>query len=155
MGTYNILRAGITCPHCNASVNAEIDMHFGNTLMMDTFAIGDRYKWISDRAVQNGGRPPAGNLDGEGYTECPQCGWHYFVKVIVRSDRIEGVEPDREKPAYPPSEIVSTPSPSEVAPSWKPKPRIRELGEITYNEKWLLTPPIEDLLQQLVKFGVD
>jgi Fe-S cluster assembly scaffold protein SufB len=54
--------------------------------MMDTFVIGDQYKWFSNRAVVNGGRPPDGNIDGEGYTECPQCGWHYFVKVIVRGD---------------------------------------------------------------------
>ncbi|MBK9927631.1 MAG: hypothetical protein IPP66_20365 [Anaerolineales bacterium] len=128
--------------------------------MMDKFQVGDIYKWISGAAVQHGGRPDMGNIDGEGYTECPQCRRDFFVKVMIREDRIEGVEPNTEKAAYIQASDVSTPSseitrPADGSPVWKPKPRVREIGQITYNEKWDLTPQIEDLLQQLIKLGAD
>jgi hypothetical protein len=162
MGTYNTLPTNITCPHCKTLVDVDIDMHFGNTHMMDKFVIGDQYKWVSGKALQNGGRPKEGNLDGEGYTECPNCGRDFFVKVVIREDRIESVEPDTEKAAYiQASDVASIPpsqetiNQSSAAPMWKPMSRIREIGEIIYNDKWELTPKIKDLLGQLVKFGVD
>jgi hypothetical protein len=160
MGTYNVLQANINCPHCNTPVKVEIEMRFGNTSMMDRFVIGDLYKWVVDSAVQKGGRPAEGNLDGEGYTECPQCQRDFFVKVMVRGDRINYVLPDMEKAGYiQESDSASFTSdhtdPADDAPKWKPKPRVREIGRITYNEKWILTHKIENLLGQLVKFGVD
>jgi hypothetical protein len=164
MGMHNILQTSMTCPHCNTLVNVEIEMRFGNTSMLDKFVVGDQYKWVLDRMVQNGGRPEKGDLDGEGYTECPQCRRDFFVKVIIRGDRIQGVQPDTGKAAYiQASDVASLPplsgtthqSATVIPPAWKPEPRTREIGQITFNERWNLTPSIEDLLEKLVKFGVD
>ncbi|MBI5954111.1 MAG: hypothetical protein HY865_20835 [Chloroflexi bacterium] len=162
MGTYNTLQTSITCPHCKTLVDVEIEMRFGSTLRMEKFVIGDYYRWVSGKPVQHGGRPEKGNLEGEGYAECTHCRRDFFVKVTIREDRIESVEPDTEKAAYiqegnvastlltPEStELPSTPS------GWKLKPEVHGTGIITYNEKWVLTPKIRDLLEKLVKFGVD
>ena len=162
MGTYNTLETSMTCPHCNMLINAQIDTHFGDTRLMDKFVIGDQYKWIPNKAPQNGGRPEGGNLDGEGYADCSNCRRDFFVKVMIRDDRIESVVPDREKTGYIQEADVASnpPSPESIdQPStpfvWKPMSRIREIGEITYNEKWELTPQIKDLLEQLARLGAD
>lgn len=98
MATYNYLFTEMTCPFCEKSARSEIDMYFGNTVFMETFAPGDEYKWAPRKAVQNGGRPENGDIDGEGYTECPECHQGYYVKVIVRNDRIKRVVPDTNHP---------------------------------------------------------
>jgi predicted regulator of Ras-like GTPase activity (Roadblock/LC7/MglB family) len=100
MGTYNILRTTLTCPHCHKTADVEIELSFGDTRAMDDCSIGDPYKWIPQKAVQNGGRPEKGDLDGEGYGECPSCHRDFFVKVFVRRDIINGVEVDFEKSGY-------------------------------------------------------
>jgi len=97
MGTYNYLLTEITCPYCRNTSRSEIDLHFGNTVFMETFAIGDMYKWVPRKAVQNGGRPENGDMDGEGYTECPDCGKGYYVKVSIRQDRIVSAVPDETR----------------------------------------------------------
>jgi hypothetical protein len=162
MGTYNILHAGITCPHCNMLVDVEIEMRFGNTLRMEKFVIGDYYRWVSGKPVQHGGRPEKGNLDGEGYAECPHCRRDFFVKVMVREDKLESVKPDTEKAAYiQSSDAVSTQQSAKTTvqiATTQPaglKPGISGTGQIFYNEKWNLTPRIRDLLEKLVKLGVD
>ena len=162
MGTYNILQTEITCPHCNTLVNVEIELFFGDTRRMDRFKIGNLYRWISGKTVRHGGRPENGNIDGGGYTECSQCRRDFFVRVMVRKDRIEGVEPDTEKVTYiQESDVAAVPSSTEITHQpdvnsvWKPKSRIREIGQITYNEKWKLTASVQETLGQLIKFGVD
>lgn len=97
MGTYNYLFTEIICPWCGKLSSTEIDLHFGETLFMKTFAIGDEYTWVPRKAGQNGGRPPDGNIDGEGYAECPECRIGFYVKVAVRNDCIESVAADKEK----------------------------------------------------------
>jgi hypothetical protein len=62
--------------------------------------IGDRYPWVPRKQVQNGGRPDNGNVDGEGYMECPECGKDSFLLVVVRNDVIEGVEPNATRQGY-------------------------------------------------------
>lgn len=100
MTTFNLLQASLRCPHCNTLVNAEIKIFFGNTSQMERFIVGDQYQWLTGKAVQNGGRPEMGDLDGEGYTECPHCQRDFFVKVIIRQDKIEGIKPDLEKAGH-------------------------------------------------------
>lgn len=100
MGTYNTLHAGITCPHCNTTVDTEIDTYFGDTLQMQSLLIGNAYPWRPGQDVDHGGRPEGGNIDGEGYTVCPNCQRDFFVKVVVRGDKIESVRPDPDKPGY-------------------------------------------------------
>jgi len=97
MGTYNFLQSDMTCPFCGKTSSTEIDLHFGETIYMKTFALGDEYSWVPRKAVQNGGRPPEDTMNGEGYAECPECRQGYYVKVTVRNDRIESVLADVEK----------------------------------------------------------
>jgi len=100
MGSYNILRRSLTCPRCGAVVEAAVDCHFGDTSQMTALRIGARYPWVPRKQPQNGGRPEAGNVDGEGYMECPRCHKDSFLRVIVRDDVITSVEPDAERHGY-------------------------------------------------------
>jgi len=100
MGTYNILRVTMPCPRCQQLADVELEINLGDTRGMEKYSIGDRYKWLPNKAVHNGGRPENGNIDGEGYGDCPHCDRDFFVKVLIRNDLIQGVEPDFEKHPY-------------------------------------------------------
>ncbi|MBN2148821.1 MAG: hypothetical protein JW726_15645 [Anaerolineales bacterium] len=162
MGIYNILLASMICPHCHEAAQVEIEIRFGDTRNMGVYAIGDRYAWLPGVSVQHGGRPENGNLDGEGYTECPLCRRDFFVKVLVREDQIQEVIYDPEKPGYvqpgglpcEPVAVITEP-PKGFPPAWKPIAGSSRPGKITYNEKWQLTPQIQHLLEQLSRLGVD
>ena len=97
MSTYNYLFTEIICPACGVTARTEVNLYFGDTIFMDTYSKGDLYKWLPRKAAQNGGRPENGDLDGEGYAACPKCDAGYYVKVLVRQDRITGVRVDEEK----------------------------------------------------------
>jgi hypothetical protein len=90
-GTDGGRGAEVTCPYCGQTSKTEVNLYFGNTIFMDTYAIGDSYKWVPRKAVQNGGRPENGDIDGEGYAACPHCDTGFYVSVIIRQDRITGV----------------------------------------------------------------
>jgi hypothetical protein len=73
-----------------------VDLYFGFRDQLN-YKLGDAYRWREGRSVKNDGRPQEGNLDGEGYTECPLCAKDFWVIVRVRNDVLESVEPDTEK----------------------------------------------------------
>jgi hypothetical protein len=100
MGTFNYLPVKMNCPRCGEYVDTVVECFFGYTSEMKTFHVGDRYEWMPRKAVQNGGRPEGGNIDGEGYTDCPSCHKDFFVKIIVRDDVIQGVVYNRDKLPY-------------------------------------------------------
>lgn len=100
MGAYNRLKAQMQCPRCQQGTEMEIDCYFGYVAEMREVSLGEIYPWVERKAVQNGGRPEGGTLDGEGYTECPLCGKDFFVIVRVRGDVLASVEPDLSKPPY-------------------------------------------------------
>ena len=101
MGLYNTLRANVRCPRCGRESEMDVDLYFGWKGMLE-FHLGDEYRWSPKGNVEAGGRPEGGNLDGEGYVECPQCGKDFFARVRVRNDVLEGVEPDpRRTPLIP------------------------------------------------------
>jgi hypothetical protein len=77
----------------------ELELFFGYGNLI-SYKIGDRVEWLKGKSVKNGGRPEHGNMEGEGYTECPNCQRDFFVKVHVESDVIVGVEPDMNKKPY-------------------------------------------------------
>jgi hypothetical protein len=74
-----------------------VDLYFGKRDQLG-YNMGEVYLWIPNKSVARGGRPPEGNLDGEGYTECSSCGKDFFVIVEVRDDVIVAVRPDSSKP---------------------------------------------------------
>ena len=63
-------------------------------------AIGDKYPWKANASVRNGGRPTNGDVDGEGYTECPKCGKDFWLLAIVRNDILEDIKIDSSKAGY-------------------------------------------------------
>ena len=78
----------------------EVELHFGYTSEMMWLSIGDEYPFRPRKAVHNGGYPPDGNLDGEGYAVCPVCDKDFFVKVVVRGGVLTAIEPDLGKTPY-------------------------------------------------------
>ncbi len=158
MGIYNKLSAAITCPHCHKTNSLDIDLYFGDTRNMRQFVIGSLYTWLPEKTVEHGGRPPDGNIDGEGYAVCPNCQRDFFVNVLIRDDRIAGVEPDLHKPGHIQNPETIAHQPSYISPylaEWKPILPTRKTGKIKPNPEWKLTPRIEGLLEKLAAAGVD
>ena len=163
MGTYNILRTEIPCPHCKRLGLASIEMFFGDTLAMREYAIGDHYDWLPRKAVQNGGRPDGGDLDGEGYAECPHCGTGFYVIVQIRKDVIRGIEPDLDKGIHVGSvtSIQDEVSEADMQPNDEHSRRNRwaqrdlsKPGRIDTNPNWNLTEKRKIALQRLAELGV-
>lgn len=101
MATFNQLPARLRCPRCNGEADITVDLYFGVRDQLN-YKLGDKYCWTSSPVVKNGGRPPEGDLDGEGYAECPLCRKDFFVIVRVRKDILESVQPDlAKKPLIP------------------------------------------------------
>ena len=101
MATFNTLIAAVICPRCGADLDAaEIACYFGETSYMAQLTVGDEYPWRGNRALHNGGRPAGGDIDGEGYCECPACAKDFFVRVQVRGDRVVGLSPDPDRPGH-------------------------------------------------------
>ena len=162
MGMFNTLKADMVCPHCGQTGEMEIDMYFGDTRNLSQFRMGDLYLWLPDRPAESGGRPPDGSVDGEGYTECPNCGRDFYADVLIRVDRITEVQANLHKPGYitqPVSKAQAQEQAGTTSFSWKNwKPPILEpgrKGKITPGRYWVLTPKIEALLDQLTESGVD
>ena len=99
MSIYNRLKAIISCPYCHCTELLTIDLYFGKRDLID-FKIGDQYAWIENKEPQNGGRPPGGNIDGEGYTVCKCCNRDFYVVVEVRKDTIMRVKYDDSKKGH-------------------------------------------------------
>jgi hypothetical protein len=73
-----------------------VGLYFGYRDQL-AYMLGDKYRWRTGRSVKNGGRPPDGDMEGEGYVECPLCRKDFFVIVHLRSDVLQSVEPDTDK----------------------------------------------------------
>lgn len=161
MSMYNTLHTDITCPHCGQAGEIEIDLYFGDTRNLSQFRMGDLYSWLPGQPVERGGRPADGNLDGEGYAECSNCGRDFFVDVLIRKDRISGALVNLRKPGYvtQPVARAQTPEPREPAAfswqNWQPIVEPGRKGKITPGRHWQVTPKIEDLLGKLAEVGVD
>ena len=99
MSLYDTLVAEVSCPRCGSSVAAECEVKLG-ACSQRRLRVGDEVTWRPRRIVKNGGGPPDGNLDGEGYCECPRCRRDFWVVVQVREDRIASVAPDPTRAGY-------------------------------------------------------
>jgi hypothetical protein len=99
MSTYDLLRVDMICPRCGESRRMEIELFVGIGNLID-YQISDRIQWASNSAPQNGGRPPNGDCEAEGYAECDRCEKDFFVKAIVRNDVLIDVIVDTNKPGY-------------------------------------------------------
>ena len=99
MGLFNILKARMTCPRCRAKSAMEVELFFGLKNQI-RYQLGDKIVWRRGKAAQNGGRPEGGNINGEGYTECPICNKDFFVQIAVRNDEIQSVKVNPDKEPY-------------------------------------------------------
>jgi hypothetical protein len=99
VSVHNYVLATLACPRCGESAEMEIETFFG-PIDLERYRVGDRVRWFPRKQVQNGGRPPDGDLYAEGYLVCPICELDSFVKVHIRSDVVAGVSPDTEKAPY-------------------------------------------------------
>jgi hypothetical protein len=80
----------MSCPRCGTGIEFEINLYFGKRDLI-SYRLGDTYQWVPRKAAQNGGRPRGGNLDGDGYTECPKCEDGFNVVVEIRNDIVTSV----------------------------------------------------------------
>lgn len=99
MSVHNILKTRVKCPRCGEESEMEVELYFGFRNLIE-YKIGEKVKWIPLKAIQNGGRPNNGNLNSEGYAECPKCKKDFFVIVHIKGDVIESLEADLDKKPY-------------------------------------------------------
>src|SRR6478735_615198 len=100
MGMYNLASAELKCPRCGVVGPMEVELRFGFGNLTQ-LKIGDAYPFVDKRkAVQNGGYPPDGNMDGEGYVECPSCGKDFWVKALIRAGMLTAIKVDNDKKPY-------------------------------------------------------
>jgi hypothetical protein len=100
MGTFNTLLATATCPRCLEKAEATIELKAGDTRHMETFHLGDDYKWMESASILKGGRPSGDRIVICGYTECDLCKRDFFVKVLLVGNRLQSLEPDYERLPY-------------------------------------------------------
>lgn len=99
MGIYNLLTCETECAHCICVNQVEVQTWFGFLNLLE-YEIGDSVVWTKKVSIKKGRRPKDGNLDGEGYAECPSCKRDYFLVVEIRDDRIVAARVDLSKPGY-------------------------------------------------------
>lgn len=102
MGLYNLVRGRMTCPRCEADIEAEVETRLGDMQGGVTLSVGERYPWNHPNMPSR--RPEGGNAVGDGYCVCPSCGRDFFVNVIVEADIIRGLEYDASRPGMIPEE---------------------------------------------------
>ena len=83
-----------------------VNCYFGYTGEMKTYRVGDTYDWVPRKAIQNGGYPSDGHLQGEGYAECPKCGKDSFVIVHIVEGRICQALTDLSRLPYDPDKAL-------------------------------------------------
>jgi hypothetical protein len=96
---HNVLLVELTCPRCGHHAVHEVEFKFG-LLDQLTYRLGDEVRWAGGQRGKPLRRPPAGDLDGEGYVECPRCGKDFWVDIDVRGDQIVAAAPDPDRAGY-------------------------------------------------------
>jgi hypothetical protein len=96
---HNILLAEFACPRCDYDGVHEVEFKFG-WLDQITYRLGDEVRWAGGHGGKTLRRPPAGDLDGEGYAECPRCAKDFWVDIDIRGDRVVAAVPDSDRAGY-------------------------------------------------------
>lgn len=99
MGTVNYLDTQFACPYCSMSGHFEFELRLGLRNQI-RFRPGDLYVWVPRKEVQNGGRPPDGNIDTSAYATCDNCGRDFFVTVRIQNDVLGEPDPLTIKAGY-------------------------------------------------------
>jgi len=141
MKSPNRLYTDLDCPNCHATVDIAIELNFG-VVDQTAYCLGDRYAWLPEQPVENGGRPENGNLDAEVGEVCPRCGSEFAVTVEIRNDIITRII--HSFPAKPAAEIERRGSRPKIQP-----------GKIHRSEQWERSERREAALLRLAELGVD
>ena len=99
MALHSLVISEMNCHRCGEPGCFEIEVFVG-PINVNMYRVGDSFEWEPRRAVQNGGRPPSGDLDAQGYTVCPACERDFFVTVAIRGDIVTSATPDPTKEPY-------------------------------------------------------
>jgi hypothetical protein len=148
MEPNNNLFIDFNCPHCHKTVDMKIEICFGENNQYE-YVIGDHYNWLPDKPFKYGGRPEGGNMDGEVYETCPQCGSAFTAIVEIRNDIITRIVHD-----FAMEETSGLTPPLLDNKTSAPMPASRQ-GIIKSGEQWQLTPKREAALLRLAELGVD
>ena len=92
---FNTLFASLRCPFCGESAHQRVQLAFGETRVMGSYRLGDRYPWRPGLPVERGGRPQDGNYMGASSSRCPACHHVFNVRIRLRNDVIRSIEPDQ------------------------------------------------------------
>lgn len=72
----------------------EANLYFGFRNLL-SFRIGDEYPGTKEGGL-------IGDVDGEGYADCPNCKKDFYLIVHTRAGKITGADIDPEKPGHVP-----------------------------------------------------
>jgi hypothetical protein len=93
MTHFNSLSASLKCPYCGEPALQRLKLAFGETRVMGSYCLGDRYPWRPGLPVERGGRPADGHFLGDSSSRCLACNQVFNVRIRIRSDIISSVEP--------------------------------------------------------------
>lgn len=96
MSIYNTLLTRAICPHCGALCDVRADFRFGLRDLIE-YRLGDRIRWEGKGVRTPAHRPPGGNYVGPAYTECPNCGKPFWLRIAVEADELASVEPTKTR----------------------------------------------------------
>ena len=82
MSTYNYLFTEVTCPYCGQTSKTEVNLYFGNTIFMDTYAIGDHINGSHAKLSKTAAGLKMAISTGKGTPRVIVTG--FYVSVIVR-----------------------------------------------------------------------
>jgi hypothetical protein len=89
---YDILTCEITCPHCGAVDDFDIEAFFPFSNLFN-YKIGDEIKNITKHKI------PKCKIY-EGYTVCRTCERDFFLYIKIQDNKITSVENDKNKKGY-------------------------------------------------------
>jgi len=99
VAAFNTLVIDLICPRCAYRGQMEVEFRFGFRDQL-RYRLGDRIVWEGGGGRKPLRRPSGGDLDGEGYVECPNCRLDFWVTVQIRDDVITNAVVDPARPGY-------------------------------------------------------
>lgn len=100
MSLANRLYAEVECPRCRRVGETEIEVVLDGHGAANDYRVGDTVDWNPCYGRSYSGRPPLGDLAGDGYAVCSECDKDYFVTVIIERDVIERIEVVYDRSGY-------------------------------------------------------
>src|SRR5881296_365854 len=100
MSVYNSLLTRARCPWCGKQSDIKADFRFGLRDLRE-YRLGDKIVWEGRGVRTPSRRPPGGNYTAEAYSECPNCGKPFWLRIVVQEDLIAEAQVDLDREEYP------------------------------------------------------